>query len=495
MKTNQLVLGILLTSMGISLNSCQNRDEFFENAKKTNWANEFNAPIDVDQDWNLAQEFTVSVSPASATTYSIYSKVNNVYKLVAKYDNVSSACDLKFTTVKGTKEVLVSDGINTMTVPVFGEFGSSTRTASSWTDGEFKCDESLLDASSVTELDLDYAASLLPENGDNKGKEGMAVDYMFYNGNYDGFTIFPVFSYTGARLRLGIYYYDEEGNRVEHEVWRIDDTMKAYDEEAKTNLYKVQTVNPKGIHIRTPKNKAFGFYIDKVSVKYYSQTALNNCHEQHTATFEKDGLTYITFEDACKAPMDINDLIVVVKPDLVPIVEDPAKWMVACEDLGSTCDYDFNDVVFEVEHVTGQENVTITPLAAGGLLSSVVYLGDTKVGEIHELLGGKPGQFLNTTSFGSAGTPVVVGGQSAFQIATDMGGLRVAVEQNGDAEIIMAPKSGEVPQMIMVPEGWQWPLEHVSIKAAYPGFVDWSKAAATYDYWTSSRDDSKVVKR
>lgn len=494
MKKSIFLSCILAASMGAALTSCQNREEFFEDARKANWE-KMVASIDPKQDWNLAENFTVSVNPDHQTSYSIYVKVDGKYKLAAKYDNVTSARELGFTAVKGTEQVLVSDGVNVQLVNVNGAFGTATRSASNWELGEFKCDESLRKGTDIEGLDLDYVTTMLPENGNNEGKDGLTEDFMFYNGNADGFTIYPVASYTGAKLRLGIYWYDEDGNRVEKEVWRLDDTMKEFDPSINTNIYRVQKAMPNGIHIRTPKNKAFGFYIDKVSVQYYSQSSLNNCGQVHSVSFEKDGITYIGFEDACKTPLDLNDLVFVVEPDLTPIVEDPVKWTVACEDLGSTCDYDFNDVVFEVEHVTGQDNVTVTPLAAGGLLGSTIYLGDTEVGEIHALLGGQPGQFLNTETFTASGTPVVIPGQSSFSIGTDMGGFRISVENNGNASIITAPVAGDVPQMMIVPEGWAWPLEHTNIMTAYPSFADWSKAAAVYNYWAQYCDASKVIKR
>lgn len=494
MKKSLFLSCMFLAIVGMNLTSCQDPEGFIENAKRAEWEASISA-IDPKQDWNLAETYTLSVNPDGQTTYSIYAKTDGVYKLVAKYENVAAATKLSFTAVKGTEQVLVSDGKNVQLVAVNGAMNESTRSASSWSVGEFKCDESLLKGTDIEGLDLDYVNTILCENGHNEGKDGLTQDFMFYNENADGFTIFPIASYTGAKLRLGIYWYDDSGNRIEKEVWRFDDTMKEFDPSINTYIYRVQKAMPNGIHIRTPKNKAFGFYIDKVSVQYYSQRSLNNCGQVHTTSFEKDGITYIGFEDACKTPLDLNDIVFIVQPDLTPIVEDPVKWTVACEDLGSTCDYDFNDVVFEVQHVTGQENVIITPLAAGGLLASTIFLGDTQVGEIHTLLGGKPGQFLNTESFTAPGSPIVVSGQSTFSIGTDMGGFRINVENNGAASIISAPTAGEVPQMMIVPEGWAWPLEHVSIKNAYPSFVDWSKAAAVYNYWADYCDASRVVNR
>ena len=43
-------------------------------------------------------------------------------------------------------------------------------------------------------------------------------------------------------------------------------------------------------------------------------------------------------------------------------------WIIACEDLGGSLDFDFNDVVFGISHVAGETTARVTALAAGGTL-------------------------------------------------------------------------------------------------------------------------------
>lgn len=80
-------------------------------------------------------------------------------------------------------------------------------------------------------------------------------------------------------------------------------------------------------------------------------------------------------------------------PDITPgeIDEDPDNpnkddmpfpWIIACEDLGGTDDYDFNDIVFGVEHIAGEREVYVTALAAGGTLPTYLYYKD------HQIVGG-----------------------------------------------------------------------------------------------------------
>ena len=82
--------------------------------------------------------------------------------------------------------------------------------------------------------------------------------------------------------------------------------------------------------------------------------------------------------------LDLNDMMFFIDsddPGMIPDVfdEDPGeeiKWIVACEDLGNLDDFDFNDVVFQVLHVSGREQAYITPLAAGGTLETYLHYVD-----------------------------------------------------------------------------------------------------------------------
>ena len=82
------------------------------------------------------------------------------------------------------------------------------------------------------------------------------------------------------------------------------------------------------------------------------------------------------------------------KPTIIN--EEPDKWLLACEDLGGSFDIDYNDVVFAVEHISGQPTAKLTPLAAGGTLASYIYFQDPLgsrdkcFGEIHQLFGAEP---------------------------------------------------------------------------------------------------------
>lgn len=192
------------------------------------------------------------------------------------------------------------------------------------------------------------------------------------------------------------------------------------------------TIGSKAITINLPAGTQFGFFLRVyTSGNYfhtvYSEGSLNKKQEgrffdtsayqdqgagkirnkglntegtnAYAATFstEVDGLPvrYLCFEDWSYNLTDLNDLVFAIPvTESTPIVvdEEATPWIICAEDLGNTFDLDYNDVVVEVQHISGNNDVTITPLAAGGTLASYLYFedannGETCLGEVHELLG------------------------------------------------------------------------------------------------------------
>ena len=141
-------------------------------------------------------------------------------------------------------------------------------------------------------------------------------------------------------------------------------------------------------------------------------TDLNNpkSHPCYASAFDVDGLQYLGFEDwpniYNNSDFDLNDMLFAFdgcKPTIIN--EEADSWLMACEDLGGSFDIDYNDVVFSVEHISGQSKAKLTPLAAGGTLASYIYFQDPLsttgnrnkcFGEIHQLFGAaeaKSGEF------------------------------------------------------------------------------------------------------
>lgn len=209
---------------------------------------------------------------------------------------------------------------------------------------------------------------------------------------------------------------------------------------------------------------------------------------------------------------DIVDGVTTItsKKETETITDDPEpyEWIIACEDLASTEDYDFNDVVFAVSHATGQTWVTITPLAAGSTLSAKLLHDGEPIGEIHEMIDPNATMTdmayppLNTTAKGTPGQPVTIFVSESFLLSytrtQNMGGFAIQVTkilENGTTKILTLTGSerGEAPQMIVVPRTWAWPIEGQSIERAYPDFKNWNQDAADYLDWTETNVNTELV--
>lgn len=184
-----------------------------------------------------------------------------------------------------------------------------------------------------------------------------------------------------------------------------------------------------------------------------------------------------------------------------PEPEVPAmEWIIACEDLSSSDSYSFNDAVFKVSHVVGDNTATITPLAAGSQYMVRISLNGQPIGEIHELINSaavaREGIYepINIDSHGTAGQPVTMSVGTGFTLAynattgRNMGGAGMQIKK-GDPEkgtktlTILAPMPGTPPQMILVPASWSWPKGDAQIEQAYPDFRNWNQHADRYLDW------------
>lgn len=197
-------------------------------------------------------------------------------------------------------------------------------------------------------------------------------------------------------------------------------------------------------------------------------------------------------------------------------------WIVACEDLGGTFDFDFNDVVFGVQHASGTNEVYVTALAAGGTLPVELCIKDAS-GQLHAITGSAQkgveqevnGILQETVSYGESGRtsgtmdewhnwfnaakgdPVNVKGgfkvgatvritlpegvtcsMSHENSATGVTGsafmpfvVRVTHADGPTSEITMADPDATsiIPQMFVTTAKFKWPQENVPIYTSHPG--------------------------
>ena len=239
-----------------------------------------------------------------------------------------------------------------------------------------------------------------------------------------------------------------------------------------------------------------------------------------SAVYKYNGVNIISFEDwggqftvtngvphitSGSNSIDWNDIAFAINaefqtppPPVEEEQEEGESWIIACEDLGDTDDYDFNDVVFKVSHVSGQKTATVTPLAAGGTLESWIVYNNQYLGETHQLLGAQENTsgsypMINTTTITAPATPLEVNVPENFTITNNMGGFSIIVNsKDNSAVLIKAPSAGAAPQMFCVPSTWAWPTERTKIQDAYPDFAKWSANTNNIE-WYNNATAGKVI--
>lgn len=278
-------------------------------------------------------------------------------------------------------------------------------------------------------------------------------------------------------------------------------------------------IRAEGVTVNIPEGTRFGMVLDaRDGGPYYSNSAYNKdqgwpfpgtqtkgdegdgVNDVYAATFEYQGRLYLAFEDWNYGhgdhDCDFND-VVFVMPETTkkPIVIDKdtkdvsMSYIVACEDLGGTFDWDFNDVVYAIEHVSGQQKAKLKLLAAGGTLPVKISYDGKEI-----WFNGKNGlcEDLHEAFGVDQKTPVNVGGYSAspvyseefevgadaFSMSTHASAFKIHVKYSETLEVadIGVPdrSAGQEPQAFLVADpNWKWPNEKVNITSVYPKFTEW----------------------
>ena len=212
--------------------------------------------------------------------------------------------------------------------------------------------------------------------------------------------------------------------------------------------------------------------------------------------------------DITGGDLDCNDVIFgvtvkmaiykpgVVEPDLQPIPEsdEVMPWTIAFEDVARNADFDFNDAVIKLMPDPKKELCTVTVMAAGSKARMYLHYdgpdGDQNLGEIHELLGGKSTEFINTP-MSIVSTPFVEVGSvkwpKGYNVATDAGRFYIEIQRGTCEEctdmITLADSPGKMPQALLVAGEWKWPKEGTHIFSTYHIFPYWAKDATKVNYW------------
>ena len=180
--------------------------------------------------------------------------------------------------------------------------------------------------------------------------------------------------------------------------------------------------------------------------------------------------------------------------------EDPnvslATMRIMCEDLGTTGDFDFNDVVFDVKYITNKK-AEITVRAAGGKLP--IYIGDRSLGnEIHALLGVSLSTMVNTNRSHLKGfvasSEVIAKDPVTFYIdvkSTNPNDIPVYVGVDQETGYELSANEGVPPHKICVPTEVDWSNERFDIQLLYPDFDDWVQDP-NVKFWESTPSGNTI---
>ena len=170
--------------------------------------------------------------------------------------------------------------------------------------------------------------------------------------------------------------------------------MKEWENASPNGTWSGNDRRSKGIRVNVPQGSNFGFYVKMIDwggeFTVYSEASRNEdsmidqwnkreVAKTEFCSFWTEGINdYLSFRaEASPYNDNYNGMVFACEGLLkdngrpceeVDIPRKASSWILACEDLGNMADCDFNDIVYRISHVAGEENATVTPLAAGGTI-------------------------------------------------------------------------------------------------------------------------------
>lgn len=378
--------------------------------------------------------------------------------------------------------------------------------------------------------EIDIPLNVLPENVTNLGK----LTQNFVYESTGPFIVRPMYFVTSNNISLGIYYQTATNETKEVIIWNRANSIEkgqtvkwndyVWNNETQQNdmieksefrwtptQENVNTIIPgnnteveklrcQEIIVDIPVGTRFGFFITTDTGNVYSEKTMNEYNACYGATFHENGQLYLAFEDwkfgstwesgTLVSDADFNDLVCqvsgVTPSDDTPVIVDkddentPITYIIACEDMGGEDDFDFNDIVLGIQHVSGQTQAYATLLAAGGSLpATVTYYNQVLFNEVHEAFG------VSTTTLVNTGQGVDIPPVTSdlftvsedFSMSTHAQYFNIVVtnrEGNLSTSISVPDQAGATPQAFLIADpDWKWPEERVNILDAYPDFAEW----------------------
>lgn len=181
----------------------------------------------------------------------------------------------------------------------------------------------------------------------------------------------------------------------------------------------------------------------------------------------------------------------------------PSYIYYAFEDLGTTDDFDFNDVVLRVSAPNANGESTIELVATGGTMPTYITYNGVRANEkeVHELIGATSVTDMVNTGRGSQKDFVEVKTITGLSATTEMDKLPIGINITGNNGQVInvtrtAAEPGKAPLVVVVSGDengkWFWPTERTKISDAYEQFGEWGANASTNEDWYKNATSGKV---
>lgn len=216
-----------LVAATAALAGCQDYDLGFdakEIAFRQNFVKTF-GEVDPEQDWNLAERASITVTTQRESTIYVYAKDGSRYTIVGEFSGVDGTKELFFDVVEDTKELVVSDGSQAYDVLVGSSvnFGAATRGFDAAAAAEHGLQAKYNGHIYVPRDVANAWIKILPESNVEAGYPtnlgNVTQNFVFVSTGT--FTLNPLFwnSNQAGTNKLGIYYTDSQGHYHEFIVY------------------------------------------------------------------------------------------------------------------------------------------------------------------------------------------------------------------------------------------------------------------------------------
>ena len=202
------------------------------------------------------------------------------------------------------------------------------------------------------------------------------------------------------------------------------------------------------------------------------------------AMFTANNKTYICVEDG--ADCNFSDIVLEIGGGVDQLEEEPEV------------DYDLNDVVLRCSRV---DNTTLElTLVATGANDNVYIHGaegcEFNDQEVHAIFGiittEKSNRFVNTEIGGTECAPVSSKVTVSEGVTIPQYLKNIYIENRSTGKEIRIPKQGEPPYAIIVPQDFEYPMEHTRITEAYGKFLEWARNANQDKDWYVFEDANQI---